>query len=347
MAMNCQIQRQWADVEALTCGRTWFTRQMTRNGTVVTEAGEWGRFQGAPLSPFFPWYLHHANADIVVIHAPNPTAELSCLLARPRGALIVRYHSDIIRQASAMQIYRPFQKRFLQSADLIVPTSERYRDSSLSLAPFLGKCRVVPLGILPEDFEAPAAERLAALHARYGGSFVLFTGRHRYYKGLPWLIEAAGRINSPVVIAGEGPETDSVQKLAHSAGVPVHFPGHLEQDDLVAHLHACALLVFPSVARSEAFGMSILEAHCCGKPVVATELGTGVEFINQHGKTGLNVPPRDAQALADAVNRLLDDPHGREAMGQYAAARARAEFNAETLAREEFALYQSALAGRL
>lgn len=346
MALSCRFQRRWAQVEALTCGRRFWTRHVEQNGTPVTEVGEWGRFQGAPMSAFFPWYLKRAHADILVIHAPNPTAELSCLLAPFNGALIVRYHSDIVRQARAMRLYRPFQQRFLRRADLILPTSGPYRDSSPALAPFLEKCRVVPLGIVPEEFEAPPAAQLDAVRQRYGGPFVLFTGRHRYYKGLPWLVEAAQRILAPVVIAGEGPESESLKKLARSLDVPVHFPGHLEQAALVAHLHACALFVFPSVERSEAFGMSIMEAHCCGKPAVATTLGTGVEFINLEGKTGVNVPPRDTAALADAVNRLLEDEAGRRRMGACAAARIRAEFDAERLAEQEWNLYQEAAAAR-
>lgn len=346
MALLCRYQRQWADVEALTCGRRTLTRRVERDGTIVTEVGEWGRFQGAPFSVMFPWYLRNSGADIVVVHVPNPTAELACLLAPPRGVLVVRYHSDVVRQARAMRVYRPFQQRFLERASLILPTSALYRDSSQSLAPFLDKCRVVPLGIEPDAFAPPPAACIGELKVRYGGPFVLFTGRHRYYKGLPWLVEAAARIDAPVVIAGDGPERAAMEKLAHSLGVPVHFPGHLTHADLVAHLHACEMLVFPSVERSEAFGMSIMEAHCCGKPVVATALGTGVEFINQQGKTGLNVPSRDAGALAGAVNQLLADHAAREAMGQYAAARIRREFDGKILAQQEWNLYQEAAAAR-
>ncbi len=346
MALACRFQRQWAEVEALTCGRDCATRRVERDGTMVTEVGEWGRFQRAPVSPLYPLHLRRADADVVVLHLPNPTAELSWLLAPPRGVLVVRYHSDVIRQARAMAVYRPFQQKLLGKASLILPTSAQYLISSESLAPFRDKCRVVPLGIVPEDFPAPPLAQIQTLQSRYGGPFVLFTGRHRYYKGLPWLVEAARSIAAPVVIAGDGPAGESVRRLADSMGVPVHFPGYLPHDALVAHLHACELLVFPSVERSEAFGMSIMEAHCCGKPVVATELGTGVEFINQHGKTGLNVPPRDASALAAAVNRLLADQEGRAVMGDYAAKRIRREFDARILAEEELALYREALAGR-
>jgi rhamnosyl/mannosyltransferase len=77
---------------------------------------------------------------------------------------------------------------------------------------------------------------------------------------------------------------------------------------------------------------------------VGTTLGTGVEYTNLHGQTGLNVPPRNADALAEAINALLGDPGLRQRMGEFARRRVYAEFHAERIAREEFELFQE-LAG--
>lgn len=346
VALSCRFQREWAEVRALVCSRRPWSRTRAVDGTLVTEAGEWGRLQGAPFAPLFPWYLRRIAADVVVVHVPNPAAELGWLLARPRGALIVRYHSDVVRQAAAMRLYAPFQQRFLRAAARILPTSEPYQASSQTLAPFLAKCHAVPLGIVPEDFAAPEESAIRDLRDQYGDPFVLFAGRHRYYKGLEYLVEAAAQIEAPLVIAGDGPERARMMRLAESAGARVHFPGELSHEALVAHLHACAVAVLPSVARSEAFGMSIMEAHACGKPVVATALGTGVEFINENEMTGLNVPPRDAGALAHAVNRLLGDPAARASMGAYARSRIQASFHARNVARQEYDHYQEVLACR-
>jgi rhamnosyl/mannosyltransferase len=147
----------------------------------------------------------------------------------------------------------------------------------------------------------------------------------------------------PVVIAGDGPESQSLRGLANALGVPVFFPGELTQEDLVAHVNACTVFVFPSVERSEAFGVSILEAHACAKPVVATRLGTGVEFANLDGQTGYNVQPRDPMALAEAVNRLANDDALREQMGAFARKRVETEFHAERAARAAFDVYQEVL----
>jgi rhamnosyl/mannosyltransferase len=308
------------------------------------EVGEFGRFQSAPLSPLFPWWLRRTRADVMVLHVPNPTAEIAWLLVRPRTKLVVRYHSDVVRQASAMFVYGPVQQWFLRTADLIIPTSQPYLDSSVTLQPHRERCRVVPMGIVPSDFDPPPEESIRRLRERYGRPFVFFCGQHRYYKGLDVLIRAARRIHAPVVVAGDGPERERCRQLSKAIGVNVAFPGELSQADLVAHLHACDVFAFPSIARSEAFGIAILEAHVCGKPVVATNLGTGVEFVNLDGQTGLNVPPNDADALSNGINALLDDPEMRRRYGEFARQRARTQFDAATIARIEFELYTSLLA---
>lgn len=343
MALMCRFQRQWAEVEALTCSRSLGTRVAWRDGTKVTEVGELGRFQSAPVAPTFPWHLRRLASDVVVVHVPNPTAEVAWLMARPSGRLVVRYQSDVIRQASAMRVYGPIQRRFLLQAAVIMPTSDHYLAGSPTLAGLRERCRVVPLGILPDDWAHPNLERVAALRKMYGGGYVLFSGRHRYYKGLEYLVRAARLIEAPVVIAGDGPERLRCEMLAKELGANVWFPGVLSHQDLVDHLHGCDVFAFPSCERSEAFGIAMLEAHACGKPVVATRLGTGVEFVNLDGRTGLNVAPKNPVALAEAITILLADDALRARMGTFAQRRVRSEFNAETVARREFELYREVL----
>lgn len=343
MALMCRFQRAQAEVSALTCSRSVRTRRVVRDGTDVLEVGEWGRLQNSPLSPTFPWHLRRAHADVYVLHFPHPTAEVAWLTARPRGALVVRYHSDVVRQAAALKVYRPALMQFLARADMILPTSQQYVATSSFLPGFADKCRVVPLGITAEDYGTPDEGRMETLRAQYGGAFIFFAGRHRYYKGLEYLVEAAAGIHAPVVIGGDGPERARLEALNAATHAGVHFTGRLTDAELIAHLHGCSVFAFPSIARSEAFGMALLEAHACGKPAVATQLGTGVEFVNQHERTGLNVPPRDAGALAEAINALLHDPARAAAMGAYAQERVRREFDAQHVAEQELACYREAL----
>ena len=342
VALMCRHQRAWGEVSALTCSRSWRTRLMERDGTSVMEVGEWGRFQSAPLSPTFPWHMRRTRADVVVLHTPYPTGEVGYLLARPSGRLVVRYHSDIVRQARALRLYKPVLMNFLNKADMIIPTSRQYLESSPLLKSVAEKCHVVPLGVEVETFGEHDPGTVASLRERYGGSFVFFCGRHRYYKGLQYLIEAASEIRARIVIAGDGPERSRLTEQARKTDAPITFLGGLSDGELIQHLHAASVVAFPSVERSEAFGIGILEAHACGTPVVATRLGTGVEFANQDGVTGINVPPRDPHALAQALNTLLEDEALRKQMGETAQARVRSDFDIRRVARHEWDLYRKA-----
>jgi len=344
MARSCRYQRAWGDVSALTCSRSWRSRKVCHDGISVQEVGEWGRFLQAPIAPLFPLHMRRAQPDVTVLHMPNPTAEVAWLVAGCPGSLVVRYHSDVVRQARAMKVYAPIQHQVLRRAARILPTSSQYLETSATLAPHRERCQVVPLGIDVAAFQQPEGPQVAALHQEYGGSFVFFCGKHRYYKGLQVLVDAAAQIGAPVVIAGDGPERPALIEAASRKGVTVHFPGALSHAELVNHLHACAVFAFPSIARSEAFGMAIMEAHAAGCPVVATRLGTGVEFINLDGETGYNVEPNNPTALADGINALLANPAKAQEMGNAARKRIETEFGADVIAEREWQCYQESLA---
>jgi rhamnosyl/mannosyltransferase len=85
--------------------------------------------------------------------------------------------------------------------------------------------------------------------------------------------------------------------------------------------------------RSEAFGMSLVEAAMHGKPMVSCEIGTGTTYINLDGVTGWSVPPEDAVAFRGAMQRLASDPEAAAAMGVAARARFEYMFTAGHMAR--------------
>ena len=86
--------------------------------------------------------------------------------------------------------------------------------------------------------------------------------------------------------------------------------------------------------------MASAEAMACGKPTVVCELGNGVNFLNRAGVTGLTVPARDVNALAEAVDTLMLDDTLRTRMGAAARAWVRAQFSMEAMRDGTVALYR-------
>jgi len=283
-----------------------------------------------------------AQADIVHYHFPWPYMDVVHFLARLNKPTVVSYHSDVIKQKWLLKLYQPLMNRFLASVDRIVVSSANYAAHSPVLTRFKDKLAVIPFGLDRATYPGATAEKLAYWRARMGERFFLFVGALRYYKGLDYLLRAASINRLPVVILGGGfLETQLKQQAAELGLNNVHFLGGLADDDKAALLELCYAFTFPSHLRSESFGISLLEAAMYGKPLICCEMGSGTTFINQADQTGLVVPPRDATALAQAMQRLWDDPAMAQTMGARALQRYEDVFTASAMAEAYADLYRS------
>ncbi len=318
------------------------------DGVRVTRVPERGRFSSAPFSPAFPAALRRAarDADLIHLHHPNPTGDIALALARPPCPVVMTYHSDIVRQRFTRLLFGPVQERTMRACRLIMPTSPSYVESSPWLRRHRDRCRVVPLGIDLARFDATddVRRRAAEIRARWKRPVVLFIGRLRYYKGLDFLVEAAAGLPAEVLLGGTGPQDEHLRTLAGGLD-NVHFLGDLSDDELVAHLHAADVFCMPSHLRSEAFGLSMVEAMACGVPVISTDIPTGVPFVNRDGESGLNVEAASAPALRAALDTLLSDPETRARLGEGARRRANELFSAERMCAGVKSVYREALGG--
>jgi glycosyltransferase involved in cell wall biosynthesis len=309
---------------------------------------------GTPVCPSMPLHalrLHRARPfDIVHLQFPaDPMAHLS-VTALPRDVKrVVTWHSDVVRQRLLLRLYRPFLRRLLRSARAIILPTPAHLTPSGDLARWAPseRLRVVPYGIDVNRFSL--RPRLAdELRQRHDNRFLIFAlGRHVYYKGFAYLIEAMRHLPDAVlVLGGRGPLTDSLLALTRRLGLEdrVHIAGRIPEVELPAYYHACDVFCMPSVERAEAFGFVQVEAMACGKPVVCCELHNGVTWANRHGETGLVVPPRDAGALAGAIRQLQEDGSLRARLGAQARKRATSTFARENMASETLKVYRQVLA---
>lgn len=332
------------------------TSSLGRNGGVeragnltVRKLPTWGVLFSTPLTPSLISYLRTARFDVIQISFQNPMAVLAYGLARPKGKLVIWYHHDIVRQRLLGLLIGPMLRWILRRADAVVATSSAYAKSSRLLKDWAGKTVIIPLGIdggpLNDPREVDWARRI---QDRYGAPLVLFIGRLVYYKGLGTLIEAMKGLDAKLLIIGSGPLELELQKLAEDSGLEdrVIFEKVPPEESLGRYIHSCDLLALPSIERTEAYGLTLLEAMACGKPVIATELGTGTSFVCEHEKNGLVVPPRSVRALHDAMKRLLSDPALGRRLGGEGRRRFKAKFTGEAMAKSFVALYEKLLLSR-
>jgi len=283
-------------------------------------------------------------ADIVHYHFPWPFGELLHLLFGRHTPSVVTYHSDIYRQRLLKFLYAPLMHSFLGRVDRIVATSANYLDTSIDLARHRQRCRVVPIGLDEASYPAPSPETLAAWEGKTGRGFFFFIGILRYYKGLDILLEAAAGAPFRVVIAGAGPMEQELKKKAAVLGLDnVFFAGYVGDRDKAALFRLARAVVFPSLYRSEAFGVSLVEGAMYGLPLISTEIGTGTSFVNRKDVTGLVIPPGNAEALRRAMEQLHGDDALCAAMGANARRRFERLFTAGRMGEQYFRLYTEVL----
>lgn len=318
------------------------------DGVKVIKAGRLANISSAPLSLSLFSQMHalSAQADLIHLHFPYPIGELAYLWAGRNKPMLITYHSDIVRQKYLLQLYKPFMLQVLRKAKRITCSNPNYVQTSPYLKLHEDKCVVIPFGVELSEFKPTPAvlARAQAIRAQYAAPLILFVGLLRYYKGLSYLIEAMQHVpQAHLLIAGNGPEGERLRAQTEALGLNarVHFLGRVTDEDRLALYHACDIFSLPSIHRSESWGVVQMEALACGKPSVSTELGTGTSWVNQHEQTGLVVQPMNAQALADAINRLLADPDLRQRMGQAAKARVHQEMDANVMLDRLVNLYRS------
>lgn len=350
MRLLCAGLARHADVSVLVPSRSFRRTEEWIDGIEVIRAPEFGRYLSAPLCPTMPGELQRLAPDVVHLHFPNPTGDLAYLLSGWRAPVVMTYHADIAKPRPALWLYRAVFRRLERHVERMIVSSDAYLRSSLVLTRYREKCVVISFGIDPASFalrdrELEIVERLAQEHGR---PLALFLGVLRPYKGLQILLQAMTKVRGRLLIAGRGPHRARLEARAHQLGVAdrVTFVGEVSETQRRLLLHACDVFVLPSLDRSESFGIAQLEAMACGKPVVSSDLPTGVRVVNRHERTGLLVPPGDPDALADALNRLLGDEALRTALGQAARVRVEREFSLEVMIERTLAIYDEVLSHR-
>lgn len=341
----CENLQPEVNVEVIVANQHRQSIEDRVHGIKVTRAGSLFNISSAPICPQMLGAIRRSQADIVHLHLPNPMAVLALLASGRRGKVIATYHSDVVRQKIKGRLFEPMLRRALDRCDAIIVTSPNYLETSPILPSYREKCHVIPLGIDYAQYQNYDELAVARLRRLYGPRIVLSVGRLVYYKGFEYLIRAVKNTDGHLLIVGEGPLREELEQLARDCGVAerVTILGHLPDGELLQHYHAASVFALASIARSEAFGLVQLEAMACGKPVINTQLKSGVPYVSLNSVTGLTALPADVHTLSVALNRLLNQPELRAQYGAAARERVRTEFTLEVMTRRTIQLYNQVL----
>ncbi len=279
---------------------------------------------------FVPGLVEYVkDADIIHVHYPFfGGAEVINLLRsslhKSGAKMVMHYHMDVAGTGLRKLIFDLHAKfvmpSVIKNADAVVATSRDYFDHSL-LKPFASsiesRLTIIPNGVDAKAFY-PAHSRVSLKQEKgYDDDekIILFVGGldpAHYFKGVEYLIEALARLretphNWRAIIVGEGSLKSRYQDVASQLGIDhrVTFTGRVEDDDLPRYYQMADVTVLPSIDRSEAFGMVLIESLACATPIIASDL-PGVRSVVTED-VGLLTPPKNIDALAGALNTFLQN----------------------------------------
>ena len=288
----------------------------------VVEKGKYSIFRMSRITEIFsvPFSLSYYikllfivnNYDIVHLHLPNPSAAISLLLTNFKGKIILHWHSDVIKQKFFKKIYSPFDNFLKGKAKIIIVTSKNYLDNSKDLRNYKEKCEVITLGIDNSEFISDNSF-FKELKNEYKRKKIIFSlGRLTYYKGFDYLIDAAKELKDDtlILLGGTGELYSDLKNQIKNADLQdkIRLLGKIPFNQLESYFKLADIFCLPSVHKTEAFGVVLIEAMSLGCPQIVFNIkGSGVPWVVENNKTGLVVESIDSRLLAKKLNLLISN----------------------------------------
>jgi phosphatidyl-myo-inositol alpha-mannosyltransferase len=263
--------------------------------------------------------LRAFRPDVVHVHEPlTPSASMFATIAA-RAPIVATVHAYLDRSL-VMELSAQILRRIWRRVDLGIAVSE-------AAATFLR--RTLPeaeLEIVPNGVDVGAFSGATPREDLPEGRRILWVNRLDAQKGFPVALAAFSKVVAEVpeavlVVVGDGKDRDSLGLLTASVLARVDMRG-AEPNAAVPGYHAASEVFVASASGQESFGIVLVEAMAAGVPIVATDI-PGYREVITDGLDGLLVPPRDPEAVAAGLVRLLTDPDRAARLAQAGRARAK------------------------
>lgn len=279
----------------------------------VIRLRPWFSSRNAAFVPSLASRLKEGKYDVVHLHYPFLGGAESVFWFKwrnPKTRLFITYHMDTFgrgwRRAVLALYRRLFMRHMIRQADVVTCSSLDYaKHSALAGLRNLNPVEL-PFGVAdrfkPQVETPAAADKLVLL-------FVGGLDQAHYFKGLSVLFASLASLNKTELsklglnIVGDGDLRGVYEASVKDLGLQeqVHFSGKLDESGLVVAYQQADVTVLPSIDRSEAFGLVLLESMACGTPVIASDL-PGVRTVLERERTGFLVRPNDVKDLAERLS---------------------------------------------
>ncbi len=318
------------------------------NGIRVKRLPYIGKVANTNITPTLPLALLSEDYDVVHTHLPTPwAADWSAFAAMLRKKpLVLTYHNDIVGTGGNAYVARLYNQTLLKIALRIADRIVVTRPGPLSpfLEPYAEKVVVVPNSVDTTVFTPRRVEPMADIF------FLSVLDEYHRYKGLDTLLRALELVKREypgvtLVVGGSGPLRGYYEAMAASLGLSenVDFVGYIPDEDLADYYRGCRLFVLPSTdPAQEGFGIVLLEAMACGRPVVTTSITGVADDIRRMG-AGKVVEPDDADALSHAIAELLRDDDESARMCDAGRGLVEAKYSCKRVAEQMEAIYMDLL----
>lgn len=271
--------------------------------------------------------------ELVSAHTPVPFyADIGAIASKVHKLpFVLTYHNDNVKNDFFMNIVANAYNYSINlltlrlSKHIITPSPFCYNESSF-LEMFKNKVSWIPPGVDIEKYDTKKSSKLQNdFNIPHSSKIVLFVGqmnKGHEHKGVDYLIKAfkevKEKINSAyLVLVGGGDLIPEYRRLCKILDIneDVVFTGVVDDRALIEYYRNSDVVVLPSTTAQEGFGMVLIEANACGKPVIGSKVG-GIKYVIRDGENGLLAPPKNPKALADAIIYLLENEDVARKMGR-------------------------------
>ncbi|MBP5436309.1 glycosyltransferase family 4 protein [bacterium] len=284
-------------------------------------------------------FAKNNDFDLIHVHFPFPLALFGIAMKRvSKKQLVMTCHGSEVNMAKKNQIFRKVFKWMLSYADFVTVNSTFMKNEVLKISP-IREIKIIPMGPgIGKKDEKPSqnTDRMK--------TSILFVGRLIKLKGVDYLIDALHWLSPEkfeLHIVGDGPERENLEKIAPENVV---FHGYQTGKNLEEIYQNADIFVLPSIVDNhgytEGLGTVLLEAASFHIPLIASNVG-GIPDIVINEKTGLLVPEKDPEAIANAILRLEKDKILANELCDAAISHIQAEFSWENISEKFLSLYNS------